>query len=244
MSWFLLGIALVVGAIFLARWYVSASPSALYRALRWLGLGLAVAIGLFLLASGRFQFLWMALFGLLPWVARLRMLRNLAKAARGPSRGQTSTVRTRFVVMRLDHDTGEMDGEVLEGAHKGRKLSEMTLEEVLDVLHAAMQTDLQSVQVLHAYLDRTYEDWREAADGMGDERAEDAGGGGRGDRARRNGRMSREEAYEVLGLAPGASEAEIKAAHRRLIRKYHPDHGGSDYVAAKINEAKDVLLGE
>lgn len=57
------------------------------------------------------------------------------------------------------------------------------------------------------------------------------------------GPMSRAEAYQVLGLAPGASEADIRAAHRRLMRSAHPDSGGSDWLATRINQARDVLLG-
>jgi hypothetical protein len=60
---------------------------------------------------------------------------------------------------------------------------------------------------------------------------------------RRASTMSREEALRVLGLGPGASADDIREAHRRLIRQNHPDTGGSDYLASKINEAKDVLLG-
>ncbi len=60
----------------------------------------------------------------------------------------------------------------------------------------------------------------------------------------RSGRMSRREALQVLDLKEGASEEEIRAAHRRLIMQTHPDRGGSSYLAAKINEAKDVLVGK
>ena len=56
--------------------------------------------------------------------------------------------------------------------------------------------------------------------------------------------MSREEACQVLGLQPGAGIDEIRAAHRRLIARLHPDQGGGDYLARKINEARDVLLGK
>ncbi len=59
----------------------------------------------------------------------------------------------------------------------------------------------------------------------------------------RGGAMTRQEAYEVLGLAPGASEADIRAAHHRLMRTAHPDTGGSDWLAARVNMARDVLLG-
>jgi hypothetical protein len=55
--------------------------------------------------------------------------------------------------------------------------------------------------------------------------------------------MSRAEAYEVLGLKPGASAEEVHAAHRRLMRMAHPDTGGSDWLASRINQARDVLLG-
>jgi curved DNA-binding protein CbpA len=55
--------------------------------------------------------------------------------------------------------------------------------------------------------------------------------------------MTREEAFAVLGLAPGASEDDIQSAYRRLMRAAHPDSGGSDWLAARINEARDVLVG-
>jgi hypothetical protein len=68
------------------------------------------------------------------------------------------------------------------------------------------------------------------------------GGGGEAPRAR-GGAMTRQEAYQVLGLTPGASEADIRAAHHRLMRTAHPDTGGSDWLAARVNMARDVLLG-
>ena len=150
--------------------------------------------------------------------------------------GQRSTVRTRFVSMELDHDTGEMDGDILEGPYAGRRLSDLDVDSLLDLLHAAASADAQSAQVLQSYLDRMHGDeWRERAGDSAD--ATDEAGA-----AASSGRMSREEAFEILGLEVGASDEDIKLAHRRLIREYHPDRGGSDYLAAKINEAKDLLL--
>ena len=68
-------------------------------------------------------------------------------------------------------------------------------------------------------------------------------GGQAGAAPRRSGAMTRDEAYQVLGLRPGASEADIRAAHHRLMRTAHPDAGGSDWLAARVNQARDVLLG-
>ncbi|QQP92355.1 DnaJ domain-containing protein [Skermanella sp. TT6] len=139
--------------------------------------------------------------------------------------------------MRLDHDSGRMGGEVLRGRFQGRMLDDLGLEELLDLLRECRDADSQSAAILEAYLDRTREeDWRAGAPGAGEH-----GGGSAGSRGT-GGAMTREEAYEVLGLQPGASEGEIKDAHRRLMLKMHPDQGGSTYLAAKINQAKDLLL--
>lgn len=235
----LLGITLLVAIIFLLKWYTTAPPQSLWKAIKWGGITIAVLLALFLLLRGGLQFIWIAAAFLVPWLLRLRGMRNWARAARPRAGGQRSTVRTRFVAMELDHDTGEMDGEILEGPYKGKRLSDLDLDSLIDLLHQATQEDGQSAQVLQSYLDRAHGDeWRERA---GDAGA--SGGGGQGPNSGSS-QMSWDEAHEVLGLEPGASAADIKAAHRQLIREYHPDRGGSDYLAAKINEAKDLLLKE
>jgi DnaJ-domain-containing protein 1 len=138
-----------------------------------------------------------------------------------------------------------MDGRVLSGRFEGRELGTMELRELLDLREEALALNDQSGVLLDAFLDRRDPSWREAwaarhGTGQGDGRS--SNGSGRGSRHGRTA-MGREEALQVLGLSEGATEEEIKAAHRRIMKNYHPDHGGSDYLAAKINQAKDVLLG-
>jgi hypothetical protein len=132
-----------------------------------------------------------------------------------------------------------MTGLVKEGRFHGRALEDLGIEELVDLWAECRAEDAQSAAVLEAYLDRTQDEaWREAA-----QRA--YGGARAGPRPPSGpGAMSQEEAYEILGLEPGAGPEEIHEAHRRLMQKIHPDHGGSNYLAAKINQAKARLLGE
>ena len=154
------------------------------------------------------------------------------RAASHPKRsGQTSTIRTEFLEMALDHDSGEMSGTVLTGQHKGQHLNDMTLEALLGLL-LECQADSDSQQVLEAYLDRHQESWREQASASSRVPPSDA-----------EAPMSRQLALEILGLTDTASEADILHAHREMMRRLHPDRGGSDYLAKKINAAKDYLIG-
>lgn len=235
MPWLLLTLAAIIGGALLLRWFVQAEPRAVLRALRWIGIGLAGVFLLAMLVTGRFHFLFAALAFLIPWLTRFRRMRTAFKAARGPQQGQTSEVRTRFVIMQLNHDTGEMDGLVQEGGHAGQQLSDLGLEAVIAVYREALAADEQSAQVLQAYLDRMHDaSWRDRMGG-----ASDAGGA-----PGPVGPMSYGEALDILGLSPNPSEQDIKSAHRQLMQKFHPDRGGSDYLAARINEAKEVLLGD
>lgn len=134
--------------------------------------------------------------------------------------------------MTLDHDTGNMDGEVLEGDFMGRLLSSLALNDLM-TLRRSCQQDPDSIQVLEAWLDRCHPDWRQGADSAGNEHAS----------SHTSGAMTEQEALDILGLPLGAPKEKIIEAHRRLIQKLHPDHGGSTYLAAKLNEAKDFLLG-
>ena len=237
LPYFLLGLALLAGALLSLRWFVNAEPAQVAKALRWTLVAAAVVVGLFLVFAGRHVLLFFLLPALLPLLLRSRAIWQRAKAAAGPSPGRTSEVTTRFLRMVLDHDSGEMSGEILEGAFAGRELGELDEAELIALWRECRAADAQSAAVLEAYLDRALgEAWREAAGA--------AAGGGAGGGAGGPEGMSRQDAYEILGLEPGASDTDIRDAHRRLMQKVHPDHGGSNYLASKINRAKELLLGE
>ena len=236
-SYVILGLALLVAVILLARWFAVAEPRHLATAVRWVGAVLVGAVALYLLFSRQLGLAMMAAAFLIPLFMRflrMRALYNRLRSMSGPTPGQSSAVETEFLRMTLDHDSGEMDGEVRGGGFAGRRLSEMSLEELVALLAECRAGDAESATVLEAYLDRAHgEAWREVGDAGArpgpDEFAAKA--------------MTRKQAYEILGLKPGASDDEIKDSHRRLMMKIHPDHGGSTYLAAKINQAKEVLLG-
>lgn len=224
---FFAGVAVLLGYAF-----VAADPRALVRALRLtLGIGLIVVGGLLSLAR-RWDFgLPMVLAGVSALV--LGRIGPLDLGSRGrPRPGSTSTVRSAFLEMRLDHDSGAMSGQVVAGAYAGRSLDDLEISD-LQKLYRELAPDAESVALFEAYLDRRVPGWRE-------DREADTAAGARG--AANAGTMTDEEAYEVLGLSPGVDEAEIRAAHRRLMMRLHPDRGGTTFLAAKLNEAKDRLL--
>ena len=135
--------------------------------------------------------------------------------------------------MTLNHDSGDINGEVLAGQFKGSTLDQLNLEALLQLL-GECQDDEESVALLQAYLDRVYADtWKQQAGARGQQQA-----------SSEPGEISREEALQILGLSSDADEAEIIETHRRLMQKLHPDRGGSDYLAARINLAKDTLLAD
>jgi hypothetical protein len=147
------------------------------------------------------------------------------------SPGQVSRVRSAFLEMELDHDSGAMRGRILAGKHEGVTLDALDVATLVGLLP---DIDQESQALLAAYLDRRVPGWREHA------QANTATGQGSAPHA--TGPMTQQEAYQVLGLQPGANDAEISRAHRTLMKKLHPDQGGSTYLAARVNEAKDILL--
>jgi hypothetical protein len=231
-------IALAVVAIVIF-WFTRANPSTLARVARPILVVLGgIGIGGLLIFGVRFlPGLLPELFGLAGVVITALIARAVRSRSSGGfsspgSGGQRTEVRTAFLQAWIDHGTGDVGGTVLSGRFSGRTLDGLSDAELLE-LHLDCSGDADSLRILEPYLDRRLgADWRNA-------RQPPHGSAPRGPRSD----MTRVEALAVLGLAEGASEDDIKAAHRRLIQRMHPDVGGSADLAARINRAKDVLLG-
>jgi hypothetical protein len=214
----------------MARAFMTANPRKLAIGVKWVGGAGLGALALLLLLRGNFQAMGAALTAILPLLVRWRRLGQILFPTRTTSGGPTSTggsaLDTAFLRVALDHATGRMTGEVIAGRHSGRRLEDLAMTEAVDLLVEAAG-DPATVQVLEAFLDREHPAWREqaAAPPTAD-----------------SGRMSRAEALKVLDLAEGATPEQVRDAHRRLMMANHPDRGGSTYLAAQINRAKDVLL--
>jgi len=238
----LLLLGLAVGLFIIFRWLFRQPPRVYWQ---WIAVLLAAGL-LTLVLTGRVHWLTAVFAAMLPFVRGLlillghipllkRMLAGVdaSKSRSEPSSGQTSTVQSKYIRMTLNHDSGDINGEVLEGQFKGSTLDRLKLEALLQLL-GECQDDEESVALLQTYLDRVYADtWQQQASAQGQQRT-----------ASEPGEMSREEALQILGLSSDASESEIIETHRRLMQKLHPDRGGSAYLAATINLAKDTLLGK
>ncbi len=229
-----LGVLVLVVGLWLLRVFAEADPAKLARGAGRFAIAVAataaVLVLFLLLVTGRFGLGLTELAALATVLMRGWALWRRRQAASGPPPGRTSDVETDYIRMTLDHDSGTMSGTVRRGPHQGRRLEELSQAELMGLWRECRAEDGQGASLLEAYLDRLMPGWREeAARGAGAARPADT--------------MTREEAYAILGLAEGASPAEIREAHRRLMMKIHPDHGGSDYLAAKLNRAREVLLG-
>jgi hypothetical protein len=238
MVYFLVGCAILAALILVGRLVANVDPRKLAFVLRKAG-GIALfAIAGFLAIRGALPIaIPLAAFALaLVSGGSMRSLGGMFGSAQ-KSPGQASHVATERLEMELDHDSGYMDGKCLAGRFAGRALSSLSDREAIELYQEFAADRLKEASLMEAYLDWRVEGWRD--------RAEDEGGatGARRRRARGKGGMTAEEARAVLEVGSDASAEDIRQAHRRLMMKVHPDHGGSTYLAARINEAKDVLLG-
>lgn len=220
-------LAVLLALTALTAVFLRIDASKLAGGLRIAGPTVVGVVGVGLLLFGRAAIGGMLLSMAVAWYGAGRRSRSHRKA-----RNQRSTVRTAALEMELDHDTGSLEGIVLAGTHESRTLGTMNLDE-LKQLYAELSGDTESRQLLETYLDGRFSAWREHAETDGGDRQGVAPG---------SGSMTKEEAYKILGLEAGAATADIRKAHRRLIQRLHPDIGGTSFLAARINEAKDVLL--
>lgn len=258
------GLVAVILAFVALRLFLRADPRLLAKVIKWVGgVALAVlAVGLILrgridigtllalgagalFGVGRFGAIFSALFGGGLWGRGLgrglgrgwsrARTGNEAQDAASAGSGNVSEITTEWLHLQLDHDSGDLNGEILKGAFRGRRLAALDEADLLR-LWREVAHDAQSARLLEAYLDRRLgADWR----------AEAAAAGAAGPPpATAPGSMTREQALEILGLDATADAATIREAHRRLMKRMHPDHGGSNFLAAQINRAKDVLLGD
>jgi len=227
MSRFFAIVAMILAAMFAVRWAASAPPSRVAAVARRLAGVALIVLGGFLSLRG----LWaiggpLVLFG-------LGMVSGMKAGAGGRGSGKpsggASEVRTRLLRMRLDHASGRMEGEVVSGRFRGRLLDGLSDEELEALRGECAAAGDESLRLLETWLRRERPDWR-------------PGGAGQGGGAVDDGPMTARRAREILGVDENASEEEVRAAHRRLMKAAHPDHGGSDWLARQLNEARDVLL--
>jgi len=232
------GVVAVIVLYSLLQMFRAANPVVLARAVKIVGGVVALAVAAFTGIRGELAVaIPLGIFGagLLGWSpfgsSGFNSIAGLFGVGSGQrSAGQTSRVRSRIFDMTLDHDTGSLSGRIVSGPNAGHSLEEFDLSQLLEMIP---ELDAESVPLLESYLDRRFPAWRQNAQA-------DAAGGQR--RPAPSGKMTDEEAYQILGLKPGAGRDEIGRAHRSLMKKLHPDQGGSTYLAARVNEAKEVLL--
>lgn len=232
MVYFVLGVALLGLLLAGARLLVAADAAKIAPLVGWFVIGIAgagvVALVFLLIVSDRLAPALVIAGGLAPVVLQARARWRKRYGSAGGARGKHSEVETALLRMRLDHETGVMTGQVRRGSFAGRRLEDLTQQDLIVLWRQCIAEDEPSARLLETYLDRLRPDWRRAANGHTGAPGET---------------MTRDQAYAILDLTPGADADQIKEAHRRLMMKLHPDHGGSTYLAAQINRAKDILLG-
>lgn len=235
----LLLIAVVVTLMLLLRRVQRLPPHKRRAGYLQLTLGIALIAAVLLTLAGKMHWIGAALTGLIVVVRQLLpllirtfpLLLGWMQSNRSKATGAQSEVSTELLKMTLDHETGELNGEVLVGHYKDWRLSDLTREQLTDLLMYAQDHDPDSGQLLSNYLDQRFPDGWDSSETDYETSQHSAG-------------MTSKEALAVLGLSEDATREDVVAAHRKLMQKIHPDRGGNDYLAAKINEAKDFLLDQ
>ena len=212
------------------RWFVAARPGDLATAARTFLAVFSVLASTGLIFTGRFGLAFITIAATVMAVRALVLSRRGADPIGEPGEtdGDQAAVETTMLAMQLDRRTGRIEGSVRTGIHRGKSLSRLGLPALLELLEEARRDDPPSVDLLEAYLDRREPCWRSGGTASSASQAPTA--------------MDEATALQILGLAAGATPDEIKAAHRRLMARLHPDHGGSTWLASQLNQAKDLLL--
>jgi hypothetical protein len=227
----------MAGIGFLIYLFINTPAARIKRILLWVTGITIVSIVIILLYRLSGSFLWSWMVFLIPLILRwkniIQRFRNAAKTVSGPSGGQVSSVNTEFLEMKLYHDSGKMSGLVKKGQKKGQRIETLGLNELFELLEEA-KSDPLSIQLLEKFLDTKFNDsWKDQHHRRTDEQGTNNG----------TDTFNRSNALEVLGLTDPVTDKQIRDAHRRLILANHPDKGGSTFLAAQINKAKEVLLG-
>jgi hypothetical protein len=230
MQYVLVGLGVLMAVLLGLKVFVRANPALLAQKLRLFGGLILVAFSVLLLMRGQAH---VALLLLAVGIPVLIAGTGGRLSGRNKAPGQTSQVKTALVLAQLDHDTGAMTGTILHGPFAGRALDSLGIAELQSLLTGCRDTDTESAALLEAYLDQAHPKWRETRTAAG-------GGAPSGE----TGPLTPAEARKILGVGPEATAETIRAAWREAMKRNHPDQGGSGYIAAKINEAKDVLLGK
>ena len=234
-GYFILGVCLLAAFGLIVKFLLTANPKGLVKFLRILACCFCTITAIFLLITGRFALGFPLALVAAALLRRWALPRLGPKISQRPGRpaGNTSNVETTYLRLELDHDTGAMRGEVLQGKFSGYNFVDLHYEQILELLAECQRHDDQSAQILEAYLDRNHgPEWRYHAENDAEKRPPGSG------------TMTIKEARDILGLETNPSPNEIRDAHKHLMLKLHPDKGGSSYLAAKINQAKDILLGD
>ncbi len=225
----IIALIIVFGGYWLIKQFAGSTPSQAKGLSKKMAGGVLIGVSGLLAMTGRMQFaapLFAVGLGLFGYSSQFPNGFTWGNK----SQGQKSRVATTTLAMELDHDSGTMTGEVLAGPMRGKRLEDLNPDALLSLYEYCGTANDQSVSLLEAWLDRNKPNWR--GTWAGERKSQRSG----------TGAMTRDEAFAVLGLQPKATLQEIKDAHRRLMKDFHPDRGGSDYLAAKINQAKDILL--
>ena len=223
-----LGIVLVILSIIALRWFEATSSARLAKNLKRAFLGIGILMALYFAVTGKIGLAILPLaLTFLPVLFSSFRNSAIPSGDGSSSSGQSSQVETEYLKMELDHDSGRIDGVILKGLHANKNLQDLSFSELRDLHEKYKLDDIQSARLVESFMDREFgAEWQAEEPSFNEQST----------------KMTEAEAYAVLGLEPGSSKMDIREAHHKLLLKIHPDHGGSDYLATKINQAKELLL--